>query len=350
MATKYGKWSIIRPLTEGGQARTYIVECAEAPGNEYVLKQLKNIKRLDRFKQEIQAASELSHSNLLPIRDYRLDGERPYLVTPYCAGGSLADADLSELSTIDKLLLFKSICEGVAYAHAKGVIHRDLKPENVFLKDDRKTPVVGDFGICFISDSGERFTLVDEAVGSRYYIAPELEDGKAELVSAAADVYLLGKLLHWLMTGKKFSREKHHDEAYDLAKLMPTSEGFLINEVLDRTIVADPSLRYADAGELLEALRGLIRRIEMKAHTIGRETPQECNYCGVGTYHPVVDYRNGKDKMLGDAHALGFTVQRGHLWLILVCDHCGNVQLFRPDRARHNWIWGEATEHRAPSS
>ena len=53
------------------------------------------------------------------------------------------------------------------------------KPDNIFLHKDGKTPVVGDFGICFISEEGERFTLTDEAVGARRFTAPELEDGRA---------------------------------------------------------------------------------------------------------------------------------------------------------------------------
>jgi len=350
MATKYGKWTTIRSLGEGGQAQTFIVECAEFPGGKYVLKRLKNIKRLGRFEQEIQAASTLSHPNLLRVVDYHLEGKHPYLVTPYCGGGSLAETDLSELSTMDKLVLFKGICEGVAHAHAQKIIHRDLKPENIFLKEDGRTPVVGDFGICFISDNGERFTLVDEVVGARFYTAPELEDGRADLVSAASDVYSLGKLLHWLMTGKEFSREKHHDEAYDLAKLMPAPEGFLINEVLDRMMAVDPSQRYADADELLDDLHCLIRRIEMKAHPVSLEAPQECSYCGVGTYRLIVDYRKGKDKVQADARTLGFTVDPGSVCLIMVCNHCGNVQIFRPDKARDPWIWGDVTGHRAPSS
>jgi serine/threonine protein kinase len=339
MATKYGKWTIIRQLTEGGQAHTFLVECAESPGDEYVLKRLKNVNRLGRFRQEVEAASKLSHPNLLPVVDHDLDGVKPYLVSPYCAGGSLAQADLGELCTTDKLLLFKGICEGVAYAHEKGIIHRDLKPENVFLKDDRETPVVGDFGICFVADSGERFTLIEEAVGSRFYIAPELEDGRADLVSAASDVYSLGKLLHWLMVGKAFSREKHHDQAYDLARLMPASEGFLINELLDRMIVADPNERYAGADELLEEVRRLIRRIEMKAHPISLKAPQECSYCGIGRYRVVVDYQQDVSGNATQVKNFGFSPVGMSVWLILACDHCGNVQIFRPDEADDRSIW-----------
>ena len=80
------------------------------------------------------------------------------------------------------------------------------------------TCVSGYKGICFIADDGTRITLTDEAVGARRYTAPELEDGRAEDVTAAADVYSLGKVLYWLMAGRVFDREKHRDPRFDLTK------------------------------------------------------------------------------------------------------------------------------------
>ncbi|MFI5322988.1 MAG: protein kinase [Thermodesulfobacteriota bacterium] len=113
--------------------------------------------------------------------------------------------------------MFQQICEGVAYAHTKGVIHRDLKPDNIFLRTRKGPVVVGDFGICYLEQDGKRITLTDEAVGPRNFIAPELEDGRLELISTKCDVYSLGKILYWLLSGGKiFSREKHREPQFDL--------------------------------------------------------------------------------------------------------------------------------------
>ena len=65
--------------------------------------------------------------------------------------------------------------------------------------------VFPNFGLCLLADDEERQTGLDEAVGSRYFMAPEFEDGKIEDVTANADVYSLGKLLYWLVSGGKNS-------------------------------------------------------------------------------------------------------------------------------------------------
>jgi serine/threonine protein kinase len=205
----FGKWKTIRSLSEGGQAHTFIVVDEVAPQSEYVLKRLKNVERVARFTSEVEACLQLDHPNIIRIVDHSFEAKRPFLVTEYCSNGTLAGINLTELSMAEKLHIFKQICEGVAYAHEKRITHRDLKPENIFLRENF-SPVVGDFGICFIDSGGERFTLLDEAVGPRLYIAPELEDGIAETIRPSSDVYSLGKILYWLITGRIFSREKHY--------------------------------------------------------------------------------------------------------------------------------------------
>ena len=87
-------------------------------------------------------------------------------MTEYCEGGSLED-DVWKRSAIRQVLEdFLQVCEGVAYAHSKGVIHRDIKPANIFVRKDA-TLAVGDFGLCFFEDDGVRHTVTGEVVGSR---------------------------------------------------------------------------------------------------------------------------------------------------------------------------------------
>lgn len=323
-------------------------EQGDVSGPLYVLKRLKNRNRLDRFAREVTTALSLDHPNILKVVDQDLEQERPYFVAEYCAGGPLDDADLSQYGFVDKLRIFRAICRAVGYAHAQGVIHRDIKPANIFLRAEEHTPVVGDFGICFLTEEGERITLVDEAVGPRLFMAPELEDGRLEDISPASDVYSLGKLLYWIMSGKVFSRERHREKAYNLANLLGGTAPYFINEVLDQTIVADPRRRLTDASELAEATDMVVRRIVMNAHVIGQNIEQACNYCGVGFYKTVVsstirgEYPNIS---IDDTamHNAGFA--RGGAgsqdWRILVCNYCGNVQRFRQDLADNPKIWKE---------
>jgi serine/threonine protein kinase len=337
---KYGKWIIDRSLPEGGQAHTFVVYAEDDREKKpFVLKRLKNKERIGRFFVEIQAVRSLSHKNVLQVIDFDPEADRPYLVTEYCENGALSEKLelLSAMPLLERLRMFDQICEGVAHAHGHNITHRDLKPENIFLRGDM-TPVVGDFGICHVADGGERFTLTEEAVGPFRYMAPEIEDGKTDSVQPCADVYSLGKLLYWMLSGRTFAREKHREGNFDLAKNTHGSEYHLINQFLDRMIVADPARRINTAKQVLEELRVLIDKIEQRAHCIDINTPQPCLYCGIG-YYQIIANQTPHGRTTGNVQSFGFTAYGGSQWLIMVCDHCGNVQIFRTDYVKDKKIW-----------
>lgn len=353
MAPRYGKWIVIRPLERGGQAQTFLVQEEGADNGEYfVLKRL-NPNRIERGRAEIRACKELSHPNVLKYIDEDLEGDKPYLVTEYCSGGALSKLNIAEYSLLERLRMFLAICRGVGHAHSHTppIIHRDLKPDNIFLREDKVTPVVGDFGICFF-DEGERVTLVDEAVGPRWYMAPELAHGFAEDVTPRADVYSLGKVLYWMLAGKVFDREAHRQPRFDLTSDQTAPDYFLIYDLLDNMIVEDPSKRLPDANKVAEAVEEIIHRIEVHAHHIDLSAPQHCIYCGKGTYKTIVDNprepHNTFPKSYPELGRFGLEQPQGYSgptttwpeWLILVCDYCGNVQMFRPDYGRGRRIWG----------
>lgn len=343
MAQQYGRWRVKEALGEGGQAHTFLVYDVDDEGKRlFVLKRLKNKKRLERFKKEVKSSLGLSHPNVLKVIDSDLDNSDPYFVAEFCAGGALGDADLSRFTLIERLRIFSLICCGVGYAHSNGVIHRDLKPDNIFLRDDQTTPVIGDFGLCFITDDGERFTLVDEAVGPRLYMAPELADGLADKVTSASDVYSLGKVLYWMLAGRVFDREKHRDQRFDLTRDQIAPDYFFIYDLLDKMIVEDINHRLADANALVGAVDEVIRLIEMRAHPVDLAIPQQCNYCGRGLYRKVADTTSLNDgRGSTDVSNFGFELVGMPQWLILACDHCGHVQMFRPDHAKDRDVWNK---------
>lgn len=220
MATTYGeRWEVDRSLGEGGQAHTFIVRDIKGDSEtKYVLKRLKNLNKIERFKQEIETVRNLNHPNIVRLIDFDLNATKPYLVTEYCSGGSLDTAEpFWTKSPIFALELFNQICEGVSFAHGMGIIHRDIKPSNIFLRNEEGPAVIGDFGICYVEQDGSRITLTEEAVGPRLFIAPELEDGRLADISPKSDIYSLGKILYWLLSGGRiFSREKHREVQFDL--------------------------------------------------------------------------------------------------------------------------------------
>jgi len=267
-STTYGKWEIVKSLDEGGQSWTYLVrEMGRVSDDVFVLKRLRNTNRIVRFCSELQACNRLSHANVVSVVDADLNAKNPYIVTAYCAFGNLATAidRLLPKSPLEKLRLFHSICLGVGHAHAAKVIHRDLKPANIFMASDGD-PRVGDWGLCLLVDADLRITGTSEAVGPRHYMAPELEDGRAEKVLPAVDVYSLGKLLYFLLTGRSFAREKHREPDYDISG---THLDFLpVYRLLDKLIAFDPKLRLTDANLVADAVCNTITYIEARARAL----------------------------------------------------------------------------------
>lgn len=337
----YGnRWETVESLGEGGQAHTFIVKDVKGGGDtRYALKRLKNPDRIQRFKREVEAVQKLVHENIVQLVDFDLEADRPYLVTEYCAGGSLSGAEpFWRDSPVIALEIFQQICEAVAYAHRNGVIHRDLKHDNIFLRTRSGPAVVGDFGICYLEEDGTRITLTEEAVGPRLFIAPELEDGRLDQVSAKSDVYSLGKLLYWLICGNVFSREKHRELNWDLKGQNPDSilgwnNIYLehVNRLLDLMIAAEPETRVG-VDAILILCKRVTRLVEKEYNPVSNNIRQLCTYCGQGYY--VL-----RAKSNTALRAFGFQPAGAHDWRIFTCNACGHVQAFRVDMAERKDWW-----------
>ena len=349
-------WTWVRNLREGGQGHTFVVKRSNgADSLEYVLKRLKNLKRIDRFEREIDVCKRLEHPNILRIIDDDAKGaidskRRPFLVTEYCPLGSLADNPLPVgTPVLSALETFRQICAAVAYAHNHHprVVHRDIKPENILLREDG-TAVLGDFGICFIDDEGTRVTMTEEVAGSRFYCAPELRDGRLEdgAPVTAADVYSLGKVLYWMLSGGIiFDREEHRTDKYRLGKHDPGDPAWeLVKELLDSTIVQDWTKRTIDGALLSQKVDGLISVVRAGGHAITLSVPHRCMFCAQGEYKvhhdgtaplPADALRQGQETTRRDTvvRNTGFTNAASSAWIILVCRKCGHILTFRPDLA-----------------
>jgi len=327
------KWQVVKDLREGGQAHTFLVRDLET-GELAVLKRLKNQNRLPRFEQEVAAIKSLDHPRVLRLLDANTAAPKPYLVSEYCKLGSLEDqkANISGLPIEDRLVLFEQICEGVAAAHRAGIIHRDLKPSNVFARalDDL---VVGDFGVCFIQ-TADRLTETIEAVGARYYMAPELADGRAEDVNPAADVYSLGKILYWFLTGKAFDREDHRRNDRLLTHQFTDDSILHVHKLLDEMITYDRAKRLSNGYDVVKAMAELKRRLDGRFPTL-EHGPRRCRYCGIGTYKAIGE--NSRDTSA--VFNFGFNPTGPPVPHIFVCTNCGHVEMFMPSRSENpNWL------------
>jgi serine/threonine protein kinase len=264
---RFGDWIEIKKLTtDTGQATTHLVyKDGDDSRLPRVLKHMKGegtfLNRVDRFRSEIEACNRLSHPNIIRLVESGLHKEKPFIVTEFCERSSLGTNALAGKTIVERLTLFRGVCEGIAYAHSQSVVHRDLKPENIFLHANGN-PVIGDFGLCFFLDGGqERATHPDEAVGARWYMAPECEGGRTLTVGTTADVYSLGKVLYWILAGRVFSREQYDRHPYDLRPNQPNTDMVVVYGLLARMIREDPTTRLKDGAEVVRELEKVIQRI-----------------------------------------------------------------------------------------
>jgi serine/threonine protein kinase len=205
--TRFGEYELLGEVARGGMG---VVYKARKRGLDRVvaLKMVLGLQQTGtsaaRFKQEADATAKLDHPNVVPIFDYgEIDG-RLFFTMPFVNGPSLkALVEREGVPTIPKALaLFAQIVAGVAQAHRHGIVHRDLKPANVLVDPDGR-PRVADFGLAKQTADADRpnMTGTGQIMGTPAYMSPEQARDSKD-VSAAADVYSLGAVLFFLLTGR----------------------------------------------------------------------------------------------------------------------------------------------------
>ena len=155
---------------------------------------------LERFQREAQAASLMSHHNIVNLLDVGVEGEYRYLVLEYVSGSTLKDVirQKGRLNTTTAIQITVRILSALQHAHDNGIIHRDIKPQNVLIHSDGHVKVA-DFGIARMTNA---FTISkgDTVVGSVHYSSPEQAMGG--VVEATSDIYSTGVVMYEMLTGR----------------------------------------------------------------------------------------------------------------------------------------------------
>jgi serine/threonine protein kinase len=155
---------------------------------------------LRRFERELDALEALDHPAVVALHGHGVHDGHPFLVLERCDGGCLATVLADGPLGPDRAAeLGADLAQGLAHAHAHGVVHRDVKPANVLLAEDG-TPKLADFGIARMSDSSA-LTGTGFTIGTAAYLAPE--QAKGETVGPEADVYSLGLVVLEAATGTR---------------------------------------------------------------------------------------------------------------------------------------------------
>jgi tRNA A-37 threonylcarbamoyl transferase component Bud32 len=279
-----GDYRIVRPLAEGGMGAVYVVEQLST-GKSRALKLMKpelaqDAQSRQRFELEAKIGARIESDHVVEIQSAGVESKTPYIVMELLDGEDLRTRidRTGPVSPIEARDIFEQLCHAVAAAHAAGIIHRDLKPENVFLAktkraggDARASVKVLDFGIAkLVAESATRGGTMG-MIGTPMWMSPEqTELGK---IGPAADVWALGLILYFVLTGESYWLAAASDEGTLTQLLKEVVMGPLpsasmrareqnaagsippeVDPIFARCVVRDPSKRYQDAAQLWTAL------------------------------------------------------------------------------------------------
>jgi serine/threonine protein kinase len=219
----------------------------------------KQAKYRERFYREASAAGQLIHPNIVTVFDVgHADDGTPFIVMEYVDGKTLSE--LLETETISFAHAFQiahDVLEGLAFAHAQGIVHRDVKPGNIIVTPDFRGKIM-DFGIAHVV--GSELTTDDDVLGSPYYMAPEqLSKGT---IDRRSDLFSFAVVLYRMLTGSPpFTGDSFAAIAQSILTedpIPPDQKNSAITasvrSVILRCLEKNPSDRYDNAEDVAAAL------------------------------------------------------------------------------------------------
>ena len=271
---RIGAYEVLDQLGSGGMGEVYRARDTRL-GRIVAIKLISSDLHTDadareRLSREAQLASSLNHPNIVTVYDVGETEGRPFIVMELVAGESLHQRLFAgPLRPREALTIAAQVADGLAAAHAAGVVHRDLKPQNIMLTSDGRAKIV-DFGLSKLTPAaagpeegtshGSVLTAAHAILGSAGYMAPEQVTGQP--VDGRADQFALGAVLYELLTGKRaFKKDTSvqtmaailEDEPPSLATIVPSlpPQAALI---VERCLSKRSDGRYASTQDLARDL------------------------------------------------------------------------------------------------
>lgn len=215
-----------------------------------------------RFQREAEAAAALQHPNIVSIYEVGEAEGYAYLTMELIEGDSLAEAGNGRPLPAEVAARYvRDVARAVQCAHDAGVIHRDLKPSNILVGADGR-PRVSDFGLARHVCDNEQSTLTGQMLGSPNFTSPEQASGDGVAVGPSADIWGLGSVLYFLLTGRPpFNGESAAVTLRLVVENEPPSPRLLnpslprdLETVCLRCLQKDPLNRYVRASDVAEEL------------------------------------------------------------------------------------------------
>jgi len=274
---RLGPYEVVALVGEGGMGRVYRARDPRL-ARDVALKVL-NAPRdggvsTERFGREARAASALNHPNIVTIYDIGDARGVAFIAMEYLSGGSVRERLTEGRLTLDEALdLAGQVAQGLAAAHARGVVHRDLKPGNVMITAEGGAKIV-DFGLAKLevrTDSADRpgrpdrepLTAAGAIFGTAAYMSPEQATGRP--ADYRSDLFSFGAMLYELVTGQRpFERSSAAETVAAILKEQPPPASALnplvpppLEWAIDRCLAKDAANRYESTRDLARDLKAV---------------------------------------------------------------------------------------------
>ncbi|MGB1815120.1 MAG: serine/threonine-protein kinase, partial [Rubripirellula sp.] len=207
LPTTIGDYELIEELGRGGMGvvfRARQISLDREVAIKMILRgRLASEADLQRFLAEASATARLQHPNIVPVYEAGDIEGRPFFSMQLVVGETLAQRVINQgpLPQREIAKIVAAIAKAIGVAHEQGILHRDIKPSNILLATDG-TPLITDFGLAKQSDAEESLTRSGMLVGTPAYMSPEQAGGRRNLIGPASDVYSLGCVLYFALTGR----------------------------------------------------------------------------------------------------------------------------------------------------
>lgn len=268
MRERIGRFEVVRRLGQGAMGEVFLAR-DPALGRQLAVKIIRQgtlfgEEAKARFEREARAAGSLNHPSIVTVFEFGEDQGDWYLAMEYVEGADLDSLIRAGQTPQAELLeLLAQACDGLAYAHERGIVHRDIKPANILVSRTSRRPAAKlmDFGVALVA--GSELTQQGSWMGTVNYMAPEyLDTGKA---GPGSDLFALGVVLYEIVTGgrRPFSGETatsvltailHQPPAPFRAEEVQGLPPDLLT-VANRALAKRPEDRYPGADALAEAIR-----------------------------------------------------------------------------------------------
>jgi len=279
VGAKLGPYEIQSPLGSGGMGEVYRATQSRL-GRQVAIKVLSpefasDPDRLRRFEQEALSASALNHPNIISIYDVGCEGANSYIAMEFVDGKTLRELlEAGPIPIKKSLQIVAQIADGLAKAHAAGIVHRDVKPENVMVTRDGFVKIL-DFGLAKLirpdpegresTVAGFNSTQMGMVLGTVGYMSPEQVRGLT--ADARSDIFSLGATCYEMISGKRaFHGATAADTMSAILKEEPAELStsvhnlpLALGRIVHRCLEKDPGDRFQSARDLAFNLEMLSR-------------------------------------------------------------------------------------------